>query len=336
MPNPLETLTLRDLENWDRRDEAGNFLPSLAVLGHPVSHSVSPQMHNAALAHLVTQGHEKLKDWCYFKFDIEPDAHELEKVFRLLKQKNFQGLNLTVPLKGLAAMILLLKSNISATALSAVNTVVFTEEIKALNTDGFGMVEALKHDLKVSLDGRTVVILGAGGAATEVADECIRRKCATLWVGSRDLKKREEMEVRLIQYVHEEFKALPPIAPKVCSFNFTEPPIGEWPEDVIIINATTLGMKSDDPVPFDVKPLGDKACVMDMVYNRSGPTKLVAAAQARGLRATDGLSMLVWQGAKSLSIWLQSQAALAIQPEVLAPTMMTAACQALGLPPRHA
>jgi hypothetical protein len=84
------------LKNWNRRDEAGNFLPSLAVLGHPVAHSVSPQMHNAALAELAKK-YPSLKDWRYFKFDIEPE--ELEEALELLKAKNFKGVNLTVPHK---------------------------------------------------------------------------------------------------------------------------------------------------------------------------------------------------------------------------------------------
>jgi shikimate dehydrogenase len=362
MPNPLDdakVYTLDDLESWETLRPG--LPPSLAVLGHPVAHSVSPQMHNAALAYLVKEGHEKLKEWRYFKFDIEPD--EMEEAFALLKKNNFKGANLTVPHKNAAAIahlsqfpprqpneklsFYIKRRKIRETvALNfgtkiSFNTVTFLEKLKMDNTDGYGLVLALKRDVQVELKGKAVVILGAGGAASEAASECVRQKCAALWIGSRDEEKRRQLcellekTNNVVRLIPSKFNSETKVETKGFDISDTAT-AKQWPEDVVVINATTLGMKRDDPLPFDVSLLGKYACVFDMVYNRQGPTKFVDAARARDLHAADGLGMLIWQGAKSLTIWIKAHEGIEIKPESIAQTMMDAACTPLGLPPRHA
>jgi shikimate dehydrogenase len=214
-----------------------------------------------------------------------------------------------------------------------------------VSTDGDGLVQGLKRDVQVELKDKTVVVLGTGGAATEAVNECLRQKCVALWIGSRDEQKRQ----RLCDYLDKSRSAAGRIMttfgefnPQVRKMKTTGFDIADvntakqWPEDVVVINATTLGMKRDDPVPFDVSLLGRYACIFDMVYNRQGTTKFVEAARARDLRAADGLGMLIWQGAKSLTIWIQAHEGIEIEPESIAQTMMAAACATLGLPPRHA
>jgi shikimate dehydrogenase len=325
MPNPADTLTLADLKNWNRRDEAGNFLPSLAVLGHPVAHSVSPPMHNAALAELA-KTHPALKDWLYFKFEIKP--RELEHALGAFHKNNFKGLNLTVPHK-IVALDWVDDANAEARAVGAVNTLV----AKAAGgwdgfvTDPYGLKMVLSNELQVNLAGKTAVVLGAGGAARSAVVQGLEAKAAAIWIGNRTKDTLTGLLERL-----------QPFDPgrKVRGFDAASPPARDWPKDVVVINATTVGMKRHDPLPFDVKLLGKDARVFDMVYNRDGPTKFVAAARAHGLRAADGLGMLVWQGAKSLSIWIKAQEGIEVKPEDIAPTMMAAAGAALGLPPRHA
>jgi len=356
MPNPSETLTLADLENWNRRDAAGNFLPSLAVLGHPVAHSVSPQMHNAALA-MLAEKYPQLKEWKYFKFEIKPE--ELERALSLLSGKNFKGTNVTVPHKQAVAVQLsqlyeealakMTKGDFDAIrqlantsrlfelpAESSANTVVFDRYPRAYSTDGYGLVQGLKRDLQVLLRGKTVVMLGTGGAASEAAKECVMQGCAVLWIGGRDAEKRRQLR----EQVHNRRVRHPMNTPKeakIFDFDLADTTVAkDWPEDVVVINATTLGMKREDPLPLEVSLLGKRASVFDMVYNRQGPTKLVEAARARDLRAADGLGMLIWQGAKSLTMWLKVHEGLDISPESIAQTMMDAACATLGLPHRHA
>jgi len=171
MPNPADTLTLADLKNWNRRDQAGNFLPSLAVLGHPVAHSVSPQMHNAALAELA-KAHPQLRDWCYFKFDIAPE--ELEESLKILPQKGFVGVNLTVPHK--TSPVVLIHADIHDRRLLAINTLIGGDNgWLGINSDGYGLIQSLNRDLKIDLrKGAEVVVLGAGGAARSAVMACWR------------------------------------------------------------------------------------------------------------------------------------------------------------------
>jgi shikimate dehydrogenase len=322
MPNPADTLTLDDLKKWDRGDKV-----SLAVLGHPVAHSVSPQMHNAALAELA-QNHPRLKDWCYFKFEIKPE--ELKTALDLLRRKNFKGVNLTLPHK-IAGARYIDNAQVSMTGEGAVNTLTPTPNgWDGETTDEFGFDQALRQNLKITLAGTPVVILGAGGAAFSIALLCLRFSCKELSIGNRDPVKREQFVRRLGQMA--QFYGSK--AKLNQSFDINQPPLEKWPDNILVINATSLGLKSSDPMPLDVAKLPAQAIVFDTVYNRSG-TSFVKAALQRGLRATDGVSMLVWQGAKSLTMWIKAAEGIEVKPEAIAPTMMTAACQALGLPPRH-
>jgi shikimate dehydrogenase len=115
-------------------------------------------------------------------------------------------------------------------------------------------------------------------------------------------------------------------------FSIAKPPFSEWPSDVVVINATILGLKPEDILPLDVSLLGSNARIFDMTFQRGGTPKFVSAARDRGLRAADGLSMLVWQGTRALRLWTGFNEQ---EEPHIAQIMMNAACQALGLPPRH-
>jgi shikimate dehydrogenase len=325
---------LADLARWERTG------PSLALLGHPVAHSVSPQMHNAALEHLRAKNPElveKLDGLEYFKFDIAPE--ELAPAMELLLRKNFRGVNLTVPHKEKAAgLVARLAKGTEGLGLKSVNTLKLDKDgWEGHNTDGYGLVQALDRELKVKLKGKTVVILGAGGAGQAAAVECLRQGCAAVWVGNRTAERAEKL-LEELRAVNQALNTLPRTrsAPRpdeaIRAFALAEPPTAEWPADTVVINATTLGMKREDPVPMDAAPLGAEACVFDMVYRRGGrKTGLVAAAHARGLRAADGVAMLVWQGAASFTLWLHGNLEIHIKPQSIAPVMMHAAREALGL-----
>jgi shikimate dehydrogenase len=309
-PSPLEAYGLAELAHWER---AG---VSLAVLGHPVAHSVSPQMHNAALAEMRARRPE-LAGWTYFKFDVEPER--LKPALRWMNERGFRGVNLTVPHK-VQVLPLLDDMDDEACAMGAVNTLLARPEggWRGHNTDGYGLAQALRRDLGVELKGAAVVLLGAGGAARGAAIQCLREGCDTLWIGNRSLDKLDDLLIQLVPQDRDE---------RARGFDLSKPPVDEWPADVVVVNATSVGLKPEDPAPFDVTLLGGAAHVLDMIYRRDGATPLVAAARAHGLRAADGLGMLVWQGVRSLEIWTGATAP--------AQTMMDAACRALGLPPRH-
>jgi len=325
MPNPAEdekVYTLADLESWERIRPG--LPPSLAVLGHPVAHSVSPQMHNAALAELAKK-YPQLKEWRYFKFEILPE--ELKFSLSRFKQKNFGGLNLTIPHKINATYFVKNRSS-AAVQSGAVNTLIplTDNEWNAENTDGYGLAQSVKYDLGGAIAGREVVVLGTGGAANATVIQCLENHCSFLWLGGR-----KENEMQLDQSFHRFYNEK-----NVKYFNLSRLPILESKTGAIVINATSLGLKAEDPAPIDVKFLPLGTLVLDMIYrSEGGTTALVTAARERGLRSADGLGMLVWQGAKSLTIWLKAQEGIEVKPEEIAQTMMTAACQALGLPPRH-
>jgi shikimate dehydrogenase len=302
-------LTLADLDGWSHPG------PALAVLGHPIKHSVSPAMHNAALA-VMARTQPAFAAWKYFRFDVPPE--QLPQALTRLHAAGFHGLNLTVPHKVLACD-LVTEIDPAARAIGAVNTLRRTDDgWKGFNTDGHGLAAALKADLGVDLAGAHVVLLGAGGAARGAAVECLQRQCASLWIANRT---RTNLDALLV--------ALRPLAGTipVHGFNPTEIPAGLSSEalakeEAIVINATSAGLKPGEPAPMDLRRLPPGAKVYDMVYNPP-QTALLRDAAALGLPHANGLSMLVHQGARALEIWTGAA--------VPANVMDTAARTALGL-----
>lgn len=285
----------------------------LAVIGHPIAHSVSPAMHNAAIANL--RDHDsRFLDWVYYRFDVAPE--DLDEAIPLFYKNNFLGLNLTIPHK-VRAMDLIYGVSPDAERMGAANTLVWGEHgYDGFNTDGYGLRTALKVDLGVELKGSTVVLLGSGGAARAAAVQCLLDGCERLYIGNRSVGRLEQVMAILRAMANGD---------RVEAFPLSEPPAG-LPEAGILINATSLGLKAEDPIPFDVAALPGGWAVYDMIYNPAN-TGLLRAAVARGLPAANGLSMLVHQGARSLEIWSHA--------DVDAHSMLRAACHQLNLPPRY-
>lgn len=296
--------TLRDLETWSRPGV------SLAVLGHPIAHSISPPMHNAALAELARSASD-LAHWEYFRFDIPPA--DLPRALELFHAKEFRGLNLTVPHKVLAFDRVATVTD-AARPIGAVNTLLWTERGWAgHNTDGYGFATALRQDLGHNLAGTPVILLGAGGAARSAAVECLRQRCASLNIGNRT---RENLEALLA--------LLGPLAGGVPlrGFDSSTPP-ADLPDGAVVVNATSAGLHADDPPPIDLQRLPRPASVTDMIYNPP-QTPLLRAAAKLGVPHANGLSMLVHQGAKALEIWS------GVPAGQTAPTMQVAAEAALA------
>ena len=301
------TYTLSDL---DRLDFVGT---PLAVIGHPIRHSVSPAMHNAAIARLQ-ETDSRFIDWAYYRFDIAPE--DFPEAVDLFYRNNFLGLNLTIPHK-VQAMDLIYGVSPDGERMGAVNTLVWGEHgYDGFNTDGYGLKTALKVDLGVTLRDATVILLGSGGAARAAAVQCILDGCAKLYVGNRSIERLEQL-MSVVKCM--------PGGECAEAFALTDPP-ADLPEEGVLINATSLGLKPEDAAPFDVNYLPKGWSVYDMIYNPDA-TRLLEEARARGLAAANGLSMLVHQGARSLGIWSHA--------EVDADCMMRAARRALNLPPRY-
>jgi shikimate dehydrogenase len=297
--------SLADLETW-RFDGV-----PLAVLGDPVAHSLSPAMHNAALADMATRD-PRFKRWRYFKFHVAPE--DLPRALPLFHARGFLGLNLTIPHK-VIAVGLVRRIDPPAAQAGAVNTLRRLDDgFEGFNTDGYGISRGVEEDLGTRIAGSPVVLLGAGGAARGTAVTCLREKCAALWIGNRTAANLDAL-----------LREIAPLAAdarvEVRGFDLAKPPADFLPRDALVINATSSGLKPGDAPPIDLAALPGEPRIYDMIYNPP-ETPLLRAARARGCRAANGLSMLVHQGVRALEIWSGAS--------VSAPVMRAACAAALG------
>jgi len=287
--------TLADLESWSFAGTA------LTVIGRPVAHSLSPAIHNAALAEMARTA-PKFGAWHYFKFDIAPA--ELPRALALFHRNDFHGLNLTVPHKTLA-MEHLVAGDAFVRAAGAANTLSRTDTgWRGANTDCAGLSAALRQDLGAELGGAHVILLGAGGAARAAAVECLRLRCASLWIGNRTAATLATLLADLQMLAGET---------SLRGFDLAHPPPG-LPAGALVLNATSLGLKPDDPAPIDLKNIPPPAGVHDMIY-RPPQTALLRSAAELGVPAANGLSMLVHQGARSLELWTGATVPVSVMHE---------------------
>ena len=263
------------------------------VIGHPIGHSLSPAMHIAAFRALHL-------DALYEPFDVAPRF--LAPMLRGLTLAGVEGLNVTVPLKE-AVLPLLDRVDPDARAIGAVNTIVIRgRRLTGYNTDTIGLRMALK-DLGWRPRPACVVILGAGGAARAVAWELARIRGSCLTIANRHLRRAQTL-ARWLKRTH----------PHVC---IQAVPLSQVSLDdaELLINATTVGMRASDGLPIDAGTLRRGMLVYDLVYHRQTP--LVRAARRRGCVAANGLSMLLYQGAASLQLWLHRPPPLEVMRRAL-------------------
>ena len=268
-----------------------------AVLGHPVRHSASPAMHNAAFAALNL-------NWRYLAFDVDPA--QLKEAIAGAASMRFVGLNLTVPHK-LLAVDMVDELDASAREWGAVNTVRFEgkaaggkwkpvwqfedapQEIRSVgfNTDADAIVQSLQEDLGFRVEGKRILIVGAGGAGRVAALRLAQAGASHLFLVNRTHAKAVE--------VSRELQA------RVGTSTATD-----YPKEQVdlLLNATSLGLRPDDALPVDTSkfPLQRAGAVYDMIY-RPAETPLLKAAKAAGCRTANGLGMLLHQGAKALELW---------------------------------
>ena len=272
-----DTLTLASLRTTD-------FAPGqLGVLGDPIAHSLSPAMHNAALAKLLPTN-PRLAGVRYHRLHIT--AEELPEALALLHAKGFAGVNLTVPHK-IQALSLVEALSPEASCAESVNTLVRTTTGWAGHTtDGQGFLEALRERTGRTTNGRPVILLGSGGAARAVAAACLADGCASLHLHNRDATKAAALASALAD-------------PRVQSAGLVE--IKASPE-AVIVNCTTLGLKSTDASPFPSELLAAGQFIFDTTYG-SESSRLLKDARERDIACCDGRSMLRWQGALAFRVW---------------------------------
>lgn len=262
--------------------------PFFAVFGKPIGHSLSPLMQNAALAK-VAKTNAELDGAKYFAFEVEPE--KLAETLDVFWRKNFAGINLTIPHKEIA-MRVVDDFDASAENAKACNTLLRTPRgWKGFNTDGFGVSAAVEHAFGRGFANADAVLLGAGGAARGAAAAIIAAGCKSLLVANRNPERLKKFADDLSM---ENFGI------KTASLAGIEAKI---PPRAIVVNATSVGLNADDNPVADFSKIPPDCAFLDMPYRRDGETPSVLAARANGIPAENGLAMLAWQGAKSLSIW---------------------------------
>jgi len=247
-------------------------------------------MHNAALAEMAKRD-ARFASWKYFRFDIAPD--DLPVALEKLHARDFHGINLTVPHK-IIAFDLLPDVVLSARPIGAINTLLRTKDRwRGHNTDGYGLSNAIKEELLLVLgDKIDVLLLGAGGAARGAAVECIQSGVRSLYIANRTASTRDALLAQIKPLAaHIPIQGLDPASLPT-----------NLPENLLVINATSAGLKPTDPLPVDLTALPRPRAVFDMIYNPP-ETPLLAQARALGIPAANGLGMLVHQGARALEIW---------------------------------
>jgi len=270
-------------------------------------------MHNAAFARLGL-------NWRYLAFEVHPD--HLRNAIAGAKAMRFSGLNLTVPHKVLA-MEIVDELDGSAKTWGAVNTVRFEArdpggqwrplhhfsesvagEIRSqgFNTDSDGIARSLREDLGLNLAGLKVLLVGTGGAGQVAALRLAVEKVAELFLVDYVMAKAEA--------VAEEIRKRHPQVKVQIGF-----PKGEVD---LLLNATPIGLKESDPSPLDEKqfPLRQARAVYDMIY-KPAETKLLATAKKADCKTSNGLGMLLHQGAKAFEIWTGQPAPIDVMRRAL-------------------
>ena len=289
----LEILKPSDLTNVEFAEQNSTSARKLfAVFGKPIGHSLSPLMQNVALAEIAKSDSEYI-DAKYFAFEVEPE--NLGKVLDIFWEKNFTGINLTIPHKEVA-MKVVQDFDSSAISAQACNTLVRTSNgWKGYNTDGFGVKASVEQGLEKSFKDADVVMFGAGGAARGASVEIINSGCKSLLVANRNQDRLKKFADDLST---ENFKL------QTATLENIETKI---PHGAIIINATSVGLKDSDNPIIDFSKIPNDCVFLDMPYRRDNETTSVISARANSIKAENGLAMLAWQGAKSLSIWTGKQ-----------------------------
>lgn len=259
-----------------------------ALIGYPVSQSLSQVIHRAALKSLGMDGDYEL---------LPTPAEDLVDRIKHLKANGYDGVNVTIPLKVPITLFLEGFDKVADVAGSA-NTIKFETDrsMTGYNTDVFGFYQAIPNQIRTELAHKKTAVLGAGGAARAIAVAL-----AQLNVSSIDFYVRNIVNAHdCVENIRKCCPALEVNLKQIQSLN-------NLSDYSMLVNTTPVGMinKSMGISPIDEKlinTMNDNAIVYDIVYNPI-KTELLRLAQKRGLRTISGLDMLVYQAQKSFEIW---------------------------------
>ena len=254
------------------------------IFGDPIGHSLSPLMHNTAFAH---HGIEAV----YLPFAVRPS--HLRMAVKSIAALQMGGVNVTIPHKQ-AVLAWMDELSPEARLIGAVNTIHLQDgRLHGYNTDGIGFLHALEEGGR-AVAGRTVLLLGAGGAARAIAVQLCLSGIGRLLLANRTLARAEDLAAFLKQNIsHADISVVTMGESSLAA---------QLPDTDIVVNATSIGMHPHDPLLLPSTALCPQHLVCDIVY-RPLQTPLLRAAQQRGAHTVDGLGMLLHQGAKAFEIW---------------------------------
>ena len=269
----------------------------VGLIGHPVEHSFSPPMHNAAFKNLGM-------DYVYAAFDVDPN--DLENAIIGARALDIKGFNVTIPHK-IEVMKYLDEIDEVASLIGAVNTIDF-KDLKGYNTDGIGAIKAIGEVTKIK--DKNVVIAGAGGASRAISFYIAKCGADNLTILNRNVEKAKKLtgdilDSGLMDNVNSD---------SINSMDLTDTDI--------LINTTPVGMHpnvDDTPIAL-ASDMHEDLVVFDAVYNPN-ETGLLKEAIRANAKPVYGIKMLLYQGAESFEIWTGKKAPIDVMEEALIKTL---------------
>ena len=277
-----------------------------AVLGRPINHSLSPVMQQVAFDHLQIEAR-------YYR--VEVDEEGLARAVERMRQVPFGGWNCTIPNK---VRMYELCDQRAATAeqFRAVNTVVNEKGVLVgHNTDGVGWSRALREVFGREPGELRILLLGTGGAGRAIATQALLEKCPELIIANRNPTRASD----LLQHLQAQF-CVGPLArtpENLRSIRWTDEELTQTLNSVdLVVNATSAGLDPKSPSILPAAMIPPRLLVFDTIYGE-GCAKLRQEVETAGARWSDGLGMLLHQGAAAFSLWTGRDAPLEIMREAL-------------------
>ena len=269
---------------------------NFAVIGDPIAHTLSPAMQNAGLQTLGI-------DADYFAVHV---VNSELGAFAERARKELAGFNITVPHKN--AIIPFLDSISKESRIAgSVNTVSVKDgRLIGDTTDGYGMEQALREAFHYEVPGGTIAFAGCGGAAHAVSVWFAARGAKKLFFMNRTVKTAES----LAEQIEKEYG----VSCEACGMNDPDSIRRFLKESDILLQCTSLGLKPEDPPPFDLSLLPGTIRVYDTIYKQ---TPICRECARRGIPFANGLGMLLHQGARSLEIWTGRKAPVEVMRAAL-------------------
>jgi shikimate dehydrogenase len=270
------------------------------IFGHPVEHSFSPGMHNAAFAAIGLDG-------CYVPFAVHPD--DLANAVKAIVPLGLCGLNITVPHKEKVIPFLDDLTD-NARLIGAVNTIeVRDEKLIGHNTDGKGFLRSLREETGFRPKGKTFLMVGSGGAARAVCFELALAGAGDILLHDIDRDKAEKLGYDIRSATATRVTVTDASSLRTLA-----------PDADCLINATPLGLKKSDPLPLSRDLMRKGQLVCDLVYNPPD-TRLLKTAQLQGAKTLRGIGMLLYQGVIAFEIWTGKKAPASVMKKALARQM---------------